>query len=217
MSLFGIGGGGGKGGQESTTTAAPWGPQQDYLKRGFKGAKGLLGKPTFAPFAQEQETAMQGITNRALEGNPLTGQAQSAMGDILRGEGPVMDAVVGQVRPGTDSAFAGGGRYGSGIHSQTLGRGVAQGFAPYMTQAAQMAPALANQDYFDMSQLMGVGQQRQDQAQRQVDDRYNQLQRYMSLIGGNRGGVSETDTRNRFDPWSTALGGAFLGSGMGWF
>lgn len=203
-----------KGGQETVTSTDPWKPSQDYIKTGFRGAEQILNRPTVAPFSPEQEMAMQATTGRAMMGNPLVGQAQSAMGDILQGGGPMMDAVMANVRPGIDSAFERGGRYGSAIHSQMLGKGVAQGFAPYMMQAAQMSPALANQDYFDAAQMGGVGAQRQGLYQQQLDDPYNRLARYMGLVSGNFGGTSEGESENKFDPFSTAIGAGMLGFGL---
>jgi hypothetical protein len=68
--------------------------------------------------------------------------------------------------------------------------------------AAQFAPQLAQQDYYDLGMLGQVGSQREAAMQDNINadiDRYNQLQNapinelalYQQLIGGNLGGTTK--------------------------
>ena len=214
------------GGQSSdqTTTTTPWGPQGAALQSGYKAAKtNILNRPTeffpgqtFADFAPQTQTALGLQEDRALGGNPLLGQAQGYTGDVLSGNfldpatnpflANVTDSVLSAVRPGVDSQFAGGGRQGSGLHAEALGRGVSRGIAPYLfgeygrergiqEQAAGRAPGLAREDYFDIGQLGNVGQAFQGQEQLGINEAMsrfnfgqaepaNRAQQYLQTIQG---------------------------------
>jgi hypothetical protein len=102
-----------------------------------------------------------------------------------------------------------------------------------MDSAAQLAPQLAQQDYFDAQQLAQVGQQRQAQLQNLINaeiQRYNAIQQapinelalYQNFIGGNIGGTKTTTTPmqtqgNDPNPWQIGAGviGSVLGSVLG--
>jgi hypothetical protein len=97
--------------------------------------------------------------------------------------------------------------------------------------AAQLAPQLAQQDYFDAQQLAQVGQQRQGHLQDLINaeiQRYNAIQQapinelalYQNFIGGNIGGDRTTmqpvPSGNNANPWLVGAGviGSILGSAM---
>lgn len=67
----------------NTNTAAPWTPQQQSLETGFNTAGNLLSQPApaqtypIAPLNSTQTTALQGITNQATAGTPITGAANT--------------------------------------------------------------------------------------------------------------------------------------------
>lgn len=229
------------GGQSQTQNTAPWKGQQPYLTQGFQRAESdVLNRPleyfpgaTYVPFSPETELALGATTNRSLLGNPLNtaaqGQAMSTLqGDYLA-QGPswdaMMDSVISGVKPYTDATFMGSGRHlNSEGYAEALGRGVGRGAAPLldaergrMMQATSLAPTLANQDYYDIAQLGGVGQQREAQAGEELQDsinRYNfaqgepteRLAQYMNLIGGNYGSTGTSTTRADINPFMTALG-----------
>ncbi len=187
------------GGQNTTQTSTPWPAQRSALETGYGAASSnILNRPTsffpgqtFADFSPETQGALGAQTGRAVQGNPLLGQAQNYTGDVLGGQyldpssnpflGGVSDSVMSAIRPDVDSMFAGGGRAGSPAHAEALGRGVSRGMAPFLFNeygrergfqegAANRAPGLAREDYFDINQLAGVGAQREGQAQRGINE-----------------------------------------------
>ncbi|KKM78963.1 hypothetical protein LCGC14_1354620, partial [marine sediment metagenome] len=188
----------------TTTTQDPWWAQQAPLRRGFQAAGEFLDRPreyfpesTVIPFSPETTAAMGAQSNRAMQGNPLLGQAQGYTSDVMGGKyldpqnnpflAGVSDAVTSQVRPGVDSMFAGSGRAGSPAHAEALGRGVSRGMAPYLfneygrergmqESAASRAPGLAREDYFDIGRLANVGAKREGKAQEELQDSMSRWQ-----------------------------------------
>lgn len=224
-------------GKGSTTTVQksdPWIGQQPFLRRGFREAGSFLDQPAeslVAGFDPAQQQALGLMEQRALSGNQLLPQAQGEIGSTLAGDymfGPGMDRitdyVMSSVRPNVDASFASGGRYGSGLHAESLGRGVARGLTPFidaernrMMQAAFGAPGLAAADYQDPQQLFNVGGMRQGQQQTELDAAYNQLRKYMGVVGGGNFGGQTTTTQpmQGSSPLLGAAGGAAAGAGLG--
>jgi len=234
------------------TTSAPWKAQQPYLKTGFEQAESeILNQPTsyfpgqtYANFTPQQEQALGLQEQRALAGSPLLQGAQQHTLDTLSGnylQNPNQNALINSigaaVNPAVSGQFAAAGRGGgSAGESAAIASEISRAFAPYafndyragrneMMSAAAGAPGLAQQDYFDIGQLMGVGSayQSQDQAQIAEDmSRYNygqmepyqRLAAYMGLIGGNYGGTSTQQgtalvpTTAGANPLLQGLGGA---------
>lgn len=251
-----MGGSSGGGTTQSTSTSAPWDAQQPYLETGFQQAQSdVLNRPleyfpesTVVPFAPETTAALGAQTNRAMQGSPLLGQAQGYTSDVMGGNyldpmnnpyfSDTMDSIMSSVRPGIDSQFAGAGRQGSGLHAESLGTGLARGAAPYLSNlyqqergyqenAANRAPGLAREDYFDIGQLANVGAQREAKAQEGMQDSVsrwnfgqseptNRLAQYMNLIQGNYGGTSTgTQTaQNETNPLGNILGAGLGLAGM---
>ena len=233
---------------------APWSAQQPYLTRGFDEALTQYedtSKPSFFPdqtyanFDPATQQALGQQEQRALQGNPLTGQAQqqasaTLSGDYLNAGNPYQDQlnqrIMGDVRQGVDSSFAGAGRYGSGLHAEALSRGMGDALAPVMYQnyqnergmqqnAMQTAPSLAQQDYFDIGQLANVGAAREGQAQRGITEnmqRYDfeqnrdrmKLADFMGLIQGNYGSQVQSSMQQPIYSNGLATGvGALTGLG----
>lgn len=205
---------------------------------------------TYVPFSPESEAALSGMTGRALAGSPVNRAAQGQVGGTLAGDylapgNPyiqnVTDAVTSAVRPQVDSAFARGGRYGSGLHAEALGRGITEGVAPYLFSAyesergrqlgaAQLAPELAAQDYYDLSQLGQVGARREGLSEAQLADaiaRYNYeqnrpaqaLAQYAAFIGSPIAGMQTTTGAQPFyrqDPLLAGIGALLGGARLGY-
>lgn len=239
-----------KSGKSQDVNTDPWAGVQPYLTRLFQeGERGVLERPlefypdsTAVPFSPETEISLAAQTGRAVLGNPLNPAAQGQISDTLAGNyfagGPgfdaARDAVASAVIPGVDSAFGMGGRFGGALQSEAIGRGVSRGLAPYldaernrMMQASEMAPGLAREDYFDISQLGQAGLQREDLYGRTLQDqvdRWNFAQQEPTTRLGNFSSLiqpglsfSEKDAQEVYkpNPWLTAagLGATSLGKG----
>lgn len=223
--------GGGGSSQEQTTVSEPWEEQKPYLITGFEGAEAdVLNRPleyfpgsTVTPFSQETQTGLDAQTGRARHGSPLLAGAQDYTGDVLGGQftdpatnpflSNVQDMVMSQVQPDVDARFAASGRTGMSPRAQeALGRGVSRGMAPHLfgayqqergfqEAAADRAPGLAREDYYDIDRLMQSGAQREGKSEEELADQIarhnfeqseptNRLAQYMNLIQGNYGGTS---------------------------
>lgn len=164
-----------------TNITEPWAPQKPYLTQGFQAAQDLFldSHPNVfpnsmtLPFSPETQTALQLTTQRALNGSPLTQNANAQLLGTMQGaylDNPTtrgnylyggagfnaaVDAATNKILPQVDSNFEGAGRYNSGLAR------VAQ------TQA--ISDAFANQ----------YGQERQLQEQNFNNQRQQQLQATM--------------------------------------
>lgn len=189
----------------STTinTSQPSALHQEYLRPGMEAAlQEGLNRPqqyfpnsTVVPFSGQTESALGGVEQRALAGNPLdqAGQEQvlNTLGGYYTQAGNPNLQAVGQriqntVRPGIDSQFANAGRYGSGAHEESMTRAFADAAAPYafqnyenernkQMQAAGLAPSMAQTDYNDLDRLAVVGAKREDLAGQQVMEDINRF------------------------------------------
>jgi len=190
----------------SKTSNEPWAGAQPYLKTGYAAAQqNILNNPTqffpgstVVPFSPETQAGLGATANRAYQGSPVLGAAQDYTTQLLTDptQSPVYDAVLSSVKPNTDAAFAGAGRNATSPgYAEALGRGISRGVAPYMESAASRAPALAQADYYDINQLLGVGQARESKAGQYLSDqmaRYdyaqqepaNRTQSYVAALGG---------------------------------
>ncbi len=243
------------------TKSEPWGGIQPYLRAGYRGAaEDILRRPqeffpgqTYVDYSPETQQALDLQTQRA-GANPLLGQAQDYTSGVLGGDylnnNPYMDqlsdSVLSSVMPQVSSQFGGAsGRFGSPAMAEALGRGVSRGMAPFLfseygaergrqQQAAQMAPGLAREDYFDIGQLGQVGAAREALDRQALQDEIsrfnfaqqepvNRLQNYMGILGGSApliagSGTTQASTQQPFNPLTfglgaaTSLGGAFLGN-----
>jgi len=249
----------GDSGKQETTTD-PWSGIQPYLQSGYSAAKRnvLMDRQEFFPgqtyvdYAPETEQALAQQTQRA-GANPLLGLAQdetaATLGGDYLGQNPYLsqlqDSVMSSVMPQVDSQFGmASGRFGSPAHAEALGRGVSRGMSPFLFQeygaergrmqdAAQAAPGLAREDYFDIGQLGQVGASRealdrmalQDEMSRfqfGQDEPRQRLQQYMGILSGSAPLIAGSGTTTAQQPGinplamglgaATTLGGAALGN-----
>ena len=243
---------------DTSGISEPWQPQQKYLTTGFEQALNALqqGGPspfpnqTFVPFSPQSEQAMGMMEQRALAGSPLNEAAQNLTQQTLEGQfltpdsNPFLEQYyqrgAEQIQPNIAAMFGAGGRTGSGAQAMALGRGLADlstgiyGGAydqerKRQMDATRLAPMLAQQDYMDINQLMGVGRMAEAKGMEQIQDqmqRYyanqmrteNALDRYLARVRGNYGGVQ---TGQQMQPvygpttGQNIMGGAMLGAALG--
>jgi hypothetical protein len=209
--------------QQTTTSSAPWGPQAkrwqtalgDLDKLRSSGALRINPYPgqTVAPTSDETANAWTGIANRAQSGSPLNQMSSQYVQrtldpNYLMSDSPGLQSVLDSSANDVNARFAMAGRTFSGNHANALNQ--SQGQLRYQdfarkaqeqAAAAQFAPQLAREDYFDLGQLQQVGGQREAAMQDQINadiNRYNSLQNapinelalYQQLIGGNLGGTT---------------------------
>jgi hypothetical protein len=198
----------------NTATKAPWGPQQPYLTRGFERAEGTYNQAQSSPFASL-------LKSRAQTGTPLTSAGMNLATNTLRGDylnpqsNPFFSGALSQAmdtaRSKINSQFQ-GNNYGSSAHQEWLSKGMMGAASPLLASMYQsgldnqnrvlgMSPALANQDLELMAQAENIP--------------WANLQRYMTAVGGDYGGVSETpyyvnNTANTLGALS-GLGMAYMG------
>jgi hypothetical protein len=209
--------------QQTTQTSAPWGPQAkrwqtalgDLDKLRSSGALRINPYPgqTVAPTSDETANAWTGIANRAQSGSPLNQMSgdyvkRTLDPNYLMSDSPGLQSVLDSSANDVNARFAMAGRTFSGNHANALNQSQGQlryqDFARKAQEqqaAAQFAPQLAREDYFDLGQLQQVGGQREAAMQDQINadiNRYNSLQNapinelalYQQLIGGNLGGTT---------------------------
>ncbi len=207
-----------------TTTSAPPRYAMPYIQQGMGGAAALLGNQQRNPFSADTLSAQDMIRQRAAGGNPLLGQAQGAVSGVLgAGPNPQLDAMFNQAADRSQSRFAsefaGAGRDVSAsqpfrgmelgdLATQIYG-GAYENDQNRRLSAAGMAPGLANADYFDASQLAGVGQQIEQRPGENLDA---YMQRIMTGAG-NYGSQSQPTYSNPL----ASLAGLAMGAGsLGW-
>lgn len=213
-----------------TSTVSPqYNPYQQYgVQQAYNYYQG--GGTPVVPFSPQQEQAMSGITQRATNGSPVTSAAQNYVTNTLN-NGPFGNPYLGQMfNQGADqiqnrlsSEFAGSGRnadQSQGVQGQALanfgsqlyGNAYNTGVQQQMGALGQAIP-LANQDYTDLYQLQGVGNNVQNLSQQYAQQPLTNLNQYLAQTMGNVGQASTT-------PYFTntgagALGGALFGGNVG--
>lgn len=224
--------------QEVKNTTTPWGPQAtryqtaladlDQLRN--SGALRINPYPgqTVAPTAPETAGFWSGTAQRAQAGSPLNAAAGQYVQNVLNpgyltSDSPGLSSVLDAAANDVNARFSMGGRTFSGAHAGALGSSQGQiryqDFARKAAEqqaAAQFAPQLAREDYFDLGQLGQVGSQREAHMQDLINsdiNRFNTLQQapanelalYQQLIGGNLGGTT-TGTQPKQPQGNPALG-----------
>lgn len=219
-------------------TVAPF-SDQTQAALDWQTARAVGGSPLTSA-AQDQLTKTMRGDYLAPGSNPYFADALTAS---LK---PQTEQFMSTVLPGINSTFAGAGRYGSGLHQASVDRAVtglnrAQADASVkagadmyaMERANQIAgmkfaPALANQDYFDINQLGVVGSALDDQRQRQIDAdvtkyNYNQnkdwnyINRYLASLNAGYPGGESSGSGYGFMPRAGGgdTFGSVFGAGMG--
>ena len=164
------------GGGTTTATSTPWGPAQPALQSIIGNAGNLFNSQApSAGMSPITQGALGMTAERALNGSPLIDSAQNSLQGFLSGGqmnpylSQMTDTALGKVRDMVNSQFEAAGRLNSGANQQELTRNLGEVASNmYGSQynadqnrtlaAAQMAPSLANQDYLNLQQLLGVGQ-----------------------------------------------------------
>jgi hypothetical protein len=217
----------------------------EAMRQYQEGAPQFYQGQTYAGYTPQQEQALQAQEARALAGSPLTQQAQSTLGSFLGSTGAAgqyvppaqsglltgaINRALAPVQQSVESALAQRGRTGSAAGARAMTEAMGNvaadvAYRDYATQrglglqAAQLAPSMAAQDYYDIGQLGQVGAQRQQQAQMGIDEamqRYQseqlmpqqQLQQYQNLIAGFPMGGTTTQITPYYQP---SRGQQFLG------
>jgi len=241
-------GGGGGGEKETVQKADPWEGQQPYLEELYRSAGSLKEQQaypgqTYADFSPESEAAMGMQEQRALQGSPILAAGQeatraTAAGDYLYGgEGfnRAYAAAERQILPGISGSFSQAGRYGSGLHQESLSRGLGDAFAQLYSKerglqssAAAMSPQMAQADYMDIKSLGQVGAMREGKQQQEINDLvkrwefsqqapYQKIQAQSGIIQGGFPGGQSVTSGGSDGPSATqgALGGAAAGAAAG--
>ena len=168
----------------------------DYGRSPFPGS-------SVVPFNPMTEHALGMTANRAMTGSPITQEASkqnlaTQRGDYLPGSqsgnpylGQAFDLGAGRVRSQLDSQFNSQGGYGGSLHQGAMADnlnnlatniygGAYDAERNRQTAATAFAPSLANQDYFDASQLANVGNAYETQAGNYVKDAMNRWDFYQN-------------------------------------
>jgi hypothetical protein len=183
-------------------------------------------------------------------------QMGNIMGGKFLGANPYLDPTfermagkVGEqyqdiIAPSIASQMGLAGRTGSGAHQQALERSQGRlgetlsGLATdvyggdygrereNMMRAMSMAPGMAQQDYGDISKLMGVGGAREAYKGQEIQDAMGmygaqqnlpmeKLQQFSGLLGGGQGFGTQTQTQPQYSNSLTGMmGGAATGAGL---
>ncbi len=224
------------GGGTTTGSAQPYAPSQPYLSGLLPAAQGIYNSqgpyPGLSPTTQG---AMSLTANRALAGSPLVQTAQNTVQNMAAGgaTNPYLDQMantaLGKVRDMTMGEFTAAGRTGSGANQQELTRnlgdvanqiygGQYNNDQNRTLAAAQLAPGLANQDYGDLSKLLGVGQMQDQWNQQAYNQPWSNLNNLAGLVGNVAGAgrtTSQTAPSQSIVP--SLLGSALQGYGSGGF
>jgi hypothetical protein len=174
---------------------------------------------------------------RANAGSPLTRAAQNqnlatVRGDYLNlGNNPAVKSAMDSARTQINSQFK-GDNYGNSAHQEWLNKGLLQAAAPFyqqergfQQQAIAQAPALAEQDYADISKIGSVGAAQDARSQAEVDAQRQSFnapwenlfnyQRSIAGSGATGGSTSTSGTQPVFsNPLATGLGLASGGLGL---
>lgn len=224
---------GSKGGSKTTQTAKaePWSAAQPLLKNligdttRMYQAGGLDIPPwpgaRVAPQSNLTQAGLQGYWDIGTGGNPITGPATAAFGDIVGGQniynnlGAVREQALAGAMPAALAPFEASGMLDSTFAADAAGRAAAGALAPIeygawenaqnrRLSALGMAPQLAANQYLD-AQMLGMAGQQQDaytqnllnaamQSYGDAANRgYDELQRAAGL-GMGFGGLGSTST-----------------------
>lgn len=239
----------------------PWAPAQPSLMRGLSAANDVYSQrqnqqffpgQTYSNFSPETQQGLSSMMNRAQSGSDLTRGAQGMIGDTLSGSylsagnpyfSGMADRVTQNVLPSITAQWARAGRgtgNGEVVEAASRGLGDAIGQLAYQNYgqergnqmaAAGMAPQLAAQDYADMERMLGVGQMREAQDQKGINEammRYdfdqnkgaNALAEFQGFtvpvaqLGQQSSGTSTQTMQQRQNPMQTALGLGLMGASM---
>ncbi len=201
--------------QVSTTSSAPWSPTQPGLKKGISEldklfASGGFNIPryqgdTLADVAPETAQGWSAITNTANDPSKGVGAALDYNNAILKGDYTALAPMIEAARRGAGSSYEAAGRYGSGYHDRAVTEGIGGVIAGAAGNAVAAAPGLQAASYAPGQALVGVGKDRQSQAQAEIAEAIkayyadkqqpiSNVMDYMAALSGNWGGTSTQTT-----------------------
>lgn len=208
------------GGGTTVTNSSPWSGAQPYLTDIMSQAQGTYNAQApsmgMSPITQQ---AMGLTAQRALDGSPLLQTAQNTVQNFAAGgdTNPYLDQMAQKAASVTRdyamAPFTMAGRTGSAANAtyvtDAIGNVMNQMYGQQYSAdqnrtlaAAQMAPGLANQDFMQLNQLLGVGQM-YDQAPWNLVNNYSGA---VSGFGGMGGTSSQTAPSQSIFP--SLIGGA---------
>lgn len=239
-------------GGSTVTQVNPPNYQLPYLQQGLANAYDLYqeGGPqqytgnTVVPFAPQTEQALQGITDRATNGSPVTQAGQSYVTDTLNGKyldpstNPYLKSTFDQAAQATQASlegqYAGTGRnvaaslpartdmltslanqiYGGNYANERANQGAALGYVSPLAEA----------DYRDLAALQGVGQTVEDKTGQIIADQqqrwnYDQQQPGNTLDDFLRrvsGNLGNTSTTQLPDVYRNRTAGGLGGAAAGY-
>ena len=218
--------------QTSTTTAPgfqlPY--QNDFLQQAYAQYQNQNPQNLVAPFAPQQETALQGITDLGTKGTQTAQNANNYVNGILTNgptQNPYLDATFNRAAQQTQSQlasqFAGAGRnvdQSAGLRGQQLNDLATQIYGgAYNTgvqqqeAAAAEAPALDQLQYQDINNLYNAGGQVQNLANQYIQAPQTALNQYGARVTGNLGATTSTPLYQ--NNAANGIGGALVGSAVG--
>lgn len=181
---------------------------------------------TYVPQSDQTQQGLAALQARAAGGSPLATAGQQQMlstinGDYLNGQNPQFQNMVNQARDAArtslDPSFAASGNNNSSAYVNALTDATSKGaqqlaYQNYSTErgnqmnAAAAAPQYAQNDYFDINQMLQAGQTQEGYASQQLQDaisRFNfgqnqpgqQLSRYAALVNGGNYGSNSNSTQ----------------------
>lgn len=220
------------GSQTTVTNNDPWIGLQPYLRRGFRVAnREFFDHPYIPQFSPESEQALEMARKRATEGNPLLGQAESALGDTISGKylyggegfNAALDAAKNKILPEITSQFSKYGRSGGGLEKTAEVQALGDAFAGLydkerdrQLKAGAMVPDFMNADYADIDKLLKVGGIREDMASAQGNARRKAVTDFLDAIRGTGGSSSTSTTTGKLpEQGATGFGRYLLGAGGG--
>jgi hypothetical protein len=222
--------------QTTTSSSAPWAPTQPGLKQGISDLDKLYKSggfnipyypgQTLAETAPETSQAWQMVSDIA--GNPSSSSVQGATdynNAILRGDYSALQPMFDAAKDAANSNYEAAGRYGSGYPDNAVSKGIGSVIAGAAGNAAAQAPGLQAAMYQPAAALGQVGDQRQAEAQNQINEAIkaynygqtapiNAINSYMQALSGNWGGtqVGTQPVQGAGTNWQDIFG-AGLGAG----
>ena len=216
-----LGGGSSGGGQTQTTTQQPYAPAQPALNQIISEAGQIYGQgPAAAGYVAPTSQTTQGIAQQEVMANA----AQQQLADTLSGKylnpflSPLIQKTAGDVYGNVASQFTGAGRTPTSPLAQSQ----------VINQVAQQALPLAFQQYnTDRARQLAIAQQapnltqvggQLENIQRQQNIApFQALQQYGGIVSPIASGfpVRSGAVNTQANPFTTALGGASLGYGLG--
>lgn len=240
--------------QTTTTNTAPWVGQQPYLTHAFGEAQNLYNQnkggipffpgQTYANQSPQTLQALQGMEARATGGSPISRAGNEQFLKTLQGDylnNPYLSKAIqsefNQILPTLQSNAAKSGNYFSSAAQLAQGRELGNIIDRRMAdqynrerarqhEAIGAAPGYAQQEYNDLSRLLGVGGAQEAQQQLAIDEArarheqqyaspQEQLARYINMINGSYGTQgSQQTTGFKGNRGAGVLGGALGGAGL---